>query len=56
MMKEQSCHGRETDNDQLMTGDRTPYEPPVVTTYSSEEIAEQAGPARACSPSPCGIF
>ena len=35
---------------------RVRYEPPVVTTYSSEEILEQAGPAHACSPAPCGIF
>jgi len=33
-----------------------PYEPPRVTSYTSEEILEQAGPAQACSPSPCGIF
>jgi len=32
------------------------YIPPSITTYSSEEILEQAGPAQACSPSPCGIF
>ncbi len=35
---------------------RTPeYLPPEVTTYTSEEILEQIGPAQACSPSPCAI-
>ena len=32
------------------------YEPPTITTYSSEEILEQVGPAQACSPAPCAIF
>ena len=32
------------------------YIPPTITTYSSEEILEQVGPAQACSPAPCGIF
>jgi hypothetical protein len=32
------------------------YEPPKITSYTSEEILEQAGPAQACSPAPCGIF
>lgn len=25
------------------------YEPPVIVTYTSEEIAEQIGPAQACT-------
>ncbi len=31
------------------------YEPPVIITYTSEEIAEQIGPAQACTgdPLPC---
>ncbi len=32
------------------------YIPPTITTYSSEEILEQVGPAQACSPAPCAIF
>ena len=32
------------------------YEPPTITTYSSEEILEQVGPAQACSPAPCAMF
>ena len=28
------------------------YTPPVIITYTSEEIMEQIGPAYACSPSP----
>lgn len=32
------------------------YDPPRITSYSSEEILEQVGPAQACSPAPCGIF
>lgn len=31
------------------------YTPPTITTYSSEEILDQVGPAQACSPAPCGI-
>jgi hypothetical protein len=38
------------------TAIRVHYEPPLITTYSSEEILEQVGPAQACSPAPCGIF
>lgn len=29
------------------------YEPPVVVTYHEEDILEELGPARACSPDPC---
>ena len=29
------------------------YVPPVIITYSSDEILEQIGPAYACSPTPC---
>jgi hypothetical protein len=32
-----------------------PYEPPRVTSYTSEEILEKIGPAQACSPSPCPV-
>jgi len=28
---------------------RPRYEPPKITTYTSEEILEQVGPARACT-------
>ncbi len=35
--------------------DETVYVPPTITTYSSEEILEQVGPAQACSPAPCGV-
>ena len=31
------------------------YEPPRITTYTSEEILEKIGPAQACSPSPCPV-
>jgi len=31
------------------------YIPPKVTTYTSEEIEEKIGPARACSPFSCGV-
>ncbi len=29
------------------------YVPPKITTYTSEEILEQVGPALTCSISPC---
>jgi len=32
---------------------RPVYVPPTVTTFTSEEILEQIGPAQACSPTPC---
>jgi hypothetical protein len=35
------------------TKEKPVYVPPEVTTYTSEEILEQIGPAQACSPSPC---
>lgn len=28
---------------------RPSYQPPKITTYTSEEILEQVGPARACT-------
>jgi hypothetical protein len=31
------------------------YVAPKITTYTSDEILEQIGPAQACSPSPCGV-
>ncbi len=44
---------------EFRTGDeprkQAEYEPPVIITYTSEEIAEQIGPAQACSPSPCPV-
>jgi len=36
--------------------EKLPYEAPAMVSYTSEEIRDQAGPAQACSPSPCGIF
>jgi hypothetical protein len=48
---------RENENDTEDKVTRHPvYIPPTITTYSSEEILEQVGPAQACSPAPCGIF
>jgi hypothetical protein len=32
------------------------YEPPRITTYTSEQILEQIGPAMACSPTPCPTY
>ncbi len=32
------------------------YKPPVITTYTSEEIEEKIGPALTCSPAPCITF
>lgn len=32
---------------------RPEYEPPRITTYTSEEILDRIGPAMACSPDPC---
>ena len=32
------------------------YVPPVITTYTSDEIVEQVGPALTCSVSPCPSF
>jgi hypothetical protein len=31
---------------------KPPYVPPRITTYTSEEIQDQVGPALTCSPSP----
>jgi len=31
------------------------YDPPRITTYTSEEILEQVGPALTCSISPCPL-
>ena len=31
-----------------------PYEAPQITSYTSEEILAQVGPALTCSPSPVG--
>lgn len=31
------------------------YVPPVIKTYTSDEIMEEIGPAHACSPAPCAI-
>jgi len=39
--------GRDQDNPE--------YTPPVIKTYTSEEILEEIGPAQACSPDPCAI-
>jgi hypothetical protein len=30
-----------------------PYAPPVIITYTAEQIMEEIGPAFACSPTPC---
>lgn len=56
MIEEQRDRKRKSVGDRKMTRARPPYVPPVITTYDSEAITEQIGPARACSPSPCGIF
>lgn len=31
------------------------YEPPLITSYTSDQIIEQIGPAQACSPEPCAV-
>ncbi len=33
---------------------KPPYEAPQITSYTSEEILAQVGPALTCSPSPVG--
>lgn len=32
-----------------------PYIPPIIITYTAEQIVEQIGPALACSPNPCPV-
>ena len=34
-------------------GTKPAYVPPTITSYTSEEILEQVGPALTCSISPC---
>ncbi len=56
-MIEERTEPRKPDRcDRKNSGIRIRYESPVITSYSSVEILEQAGPAHACSPAPCAIF
>jgi hypothetical protein len=31
------------------------YVPPLIITYTSEEVLEKIGPAQTCSPGPCPV-
>jgi len=44
-----------TDKDIRKDGqnERPEYVPPMIITYTGEEILEEIGPAQACSPAPC---
>jgi len=45
----------EKDSKKMEPGnDRPEYTPPIIKTYTSDELLEEIGPAQACSPSPCG--
>lgn len=56
MIEERTDPRKPDHRDRNNSGIRIRYESPVITSYSSEEILEQAGPAHACSPAPCAIF
>ena len=46
-IKDRAAAERETDRSSI------PYEPPLIITYSGDDILAEIGPALACSPTPC---
>lgn len=48
-------NGKETQEGGESQKERRPYIPPAIYIYTCEELAEQLGPAMACSPAPCPV-